>query len=131
MQREFLSACESIAPLLDGDEDVLEIAVPGVPIALATSMAIEIGSKRDASEIAFLFETKNMAQLMDGLRMADFLGHRAMIDGIASVIASRLEGSSRDAMMDTLGLGHTGFSPEQEEEIRNDLEWIDASRAYQ
>lgn len=125
MKKDFLAACESIAPLLNGDDTILEVAVPGVSDAIAGTIASEVGATdQTAREIALLFETKSMAYLLDGLRMADFLGHRGMIDGIAPVIASRLEGVSRDGMMDLLGLKHEGFSPDQEEEIRSDLEWI-------
>jgi len=125
MKRDFLAACEGIAPLLDGDDEIINIAVPGVSDAMANTIASEVSDagNQSAENIASLFQTKSMAYLLDGLKMADFLGHEGMIHGIASVIASRLEGSSRDGMMDTLGLRHEGFSSEQEDEIRNVLEW--------
>ena len=132
MNREFLERCTAIAPLLEGDEhilDVSDIAIPGVSPHVARVILGDV-LKTDQSARAIGENAKHcvMSYCLAMLKMGEFLGHEGMISAAASVIASRLEGMTRDGMRASIGhLDDNDFTPDQMQEIEQETEWISQS----
>lgn len=127
MDREFLSECSAIAPLvgdaMDGDAPLPTIEVPDVPDYIVHSV-IDRVKRGDPCRLM------TMQHCLDALKIGDFLGHERMIRDAAEEIASRLRGLSRDEMMTRLNLymADDEVTPVMDLEIRRDITWITKAR---
>lgn len=139
--------CKTLANFIDEDPDVDVIPVPLVDSkVLATLLEFfttRLGIAREISEtpdleteaaltedqrqrlrhrsVAF-FQDDEMADLLEILLGANYLNSEPVIDAIASVIAARISGKSRDEMREILGI-ESDFTPEEEEKILSEHAW--------
>lgn len=119
MDREFLSECSAIAPLLGDDDTAPHIEIPDVPDHVVHSVIKRV-TRGESCRLM------TMQHCLDALKIGDFLGHERMIRDAAEEIASRLRGLSRDEMMTRLNLYMTDdeVTPTMDLEIRRDITWI-------
>ena len=139
--------CKTLANFIDEDPDVDVIPVPLVDSKVVAtlleffttrlSVAREItenpalDSETDLTDdqrdrlrhrAAAFFHDHEMADLLEILLGANYLNCDAVIDAIATVIASRISGKTRDEMRDILGI-ESDFTPEEEEKILSEHAW--------
>lgn len=68
------------------------------------------------------FDEDEMPYLLEVLLAANYLNSGVIVDAIASIIASRISGKSREDMREILGIEHD-FTPEEEDAIIAEHAW--------